>query len=260
MESNQQHDQPERESAPTETKAILTDPIEPNEHQHGAKDQEHKPDNTSGSDNRWRRPDIFSLAFDGIVAVAAAVGLCFIYAQTREIRRANDIAAQAIEEAKEANQITRQSAAAASRAWVGLESANAVDIEPGKAPGVVLEFLNSGHSPAMNGRVNVRFAIRPFEAEPIDDPVDLTTDEKMAGSVPVLFPEQRSVSEVHVESVITANGHAQINSALTILVVRGWIQYDDGFGRHVTHFCGSANLKERPNGAMAPCRTGNDAN
>jgi hypothetical protein len=84
------------------------------------RDSQYEPPATTKEE--WRWPDYASLIFDAILTVTAVAGMYFLTAQSRQMQRSNELAADAlkqtraaISEAQEANRIARDAATRAAQ-------------------------------------------------------------------------------------------------------------------------------------------------
>src|SRR5262249_27421202 len=124
------------------------------------------------------------------------------------------------------------------RPWVGVHRLELENFSVGQKPSIMVEFLNSGKSPAFE--TTVRSIFYPMEGKPPTDAAEFMSalpehlpDEKFLApqAKSVVFPGGNITEHVRLsKEPMDQNDVARVFNKETTLVLRSWLEYRDTFG------------------------------
>ena len=168
-----------------------------------------------------------SLLFDGLLVVTAFIGWYYIDKQLKMTELSNQVATHAMEESRNANDLTRQALEITNRAWITVRDVKLIGTIDRDPLVISYEFENTGHIPAERIEIKVT---RTFQKQ-----LGITTADQNP-TIGSLAPGQKftyfhklpKLSPVAIEAM--TNGEIQMS-------LSGTVAYSDHFAAREHHFC-----------------------
>lgn len=154
--------------------------------------------------------------------------------------------------AKAAVDHSRQSAQIELRAYIGLDDTKLKNVAAGKKPAMLLQFKNSGRTPAKKVQLWARFKYDSV-------PEQLPRGSSTPSSSSTISPEAIFSLPDEMKNALTSQDVALIKSGRAAIYIYGEVTYEDVFGHPHRTLFNLVHTKSTPTSTLTVCADGNES-